>query len=121
MQPERSQNEYTPDVVSPPGDTIRDIMKERGLTAAKLAERMDFNHRVFDAVLNGQHPINPEVALKLEAFIGGRAEFWLRREANYRRDRGRRRGGEVAVVADMEAAALEAVAVQMARGPALRR
>ncbi|GBF80031.1 hypothetical protein AsFPU1_1432 [Aphanothece sacrum FPU1] len=35
-----TENSYTHDYVSPPGETIKDILEERGMTQVELAERM---------------------------------------------------------------------------------
>ena len=34
------QNEYTPDFVTPPGETLQDILNTIGMTKAELAERI---------------------------------------------------------------------------------
>jgi len=75
---------FTPDWVSPPGDTIADLLEERDWTQAQLAERLGYSIKHISLLINGKAPINEETALKLERVLGSTAEFWLRYEAQYR-------------------------------------
>jgi len=75
---------FTPDWVSPPGDTIADVLEERDWTQAELAERLGYTTKHISLLINGKAPINEETALKLERVLGSTAAFWLRREAQYR-------------------------------------
>ncbi|MBD2413684.1 DNA-binding protein [Nostoc calcicola FACHB-389] len=75
---------FTPDWVSPPGDTIADILEERDWTQAELAERLGYSTKHISLLINGKAPVNEETALKLERVLGSTAAFWLKREAQYR-------------------------------------
>ena len=75
---------FTPDWVSPPGDTIADLLEERDWTQAQLAERFGYTTKHIRLLINGKAPINVETALKLERVLGSTAAFWLRYEAQYR-------------------------------------
>jgi HTH-type transcriptional regulator/antitoxin HigA len=75
---------FTPDWVSPPGDTIADILEERDWTQAELAERLGYSTKHISLLINGKAPINEETALKLERVLVSTAAFWLKREAKYR-------------------------------------
>jgi len=75
---------FTPDWVSPPGDTIADLLKERDWTQAQLAERLGYTTKHISLLINGKAPINEETAIKLERVLGSTATFWLKREAQYR-------------------------------------
>ncbi|MEH2311447.1 MAG: HigA family addiction module antitoxin [Nostoc sp.] len=75
---------FTPDWVSPPGDTIADILEERDWTQVQLAERLGYSTKHISQLINGKAPINEETALKLERVLGSTAAFWLKREAQYR-------------------------------------
>lgn len=75
---------FTPDWVSPPGDTIADVLEERDWTQTELAERLGYTTKHISLLINGKAPINEQTALKLERFLGSTAAFWLRREAQYR-------------------------------------
>lgn len=75
---------FTPDWVSPPGDTIDDILKERGWTQVDFAQRLGYSIEFISQLIKGKAPINEDTAMKLEGVLGSTAAFWLRREAQYR-------------------------------------
>jgi HTH-type transcriptional regulator / antitoxin HigA len=75
---------FTPDWVSPPGDTIADVLEERDWTQVQLAERLGYTTKHISQLINGKAPINEETALKLERVLGSTTAFWLNREAQYR-------------------------------------
>jgi len=78
--------EFKPDWVSAPGDTITDILEERGLTVVEFAERLGMTLVDAEALLEGQTPITTAIAIQLEQVLGGSVEFWMEREAQYRED-----------------------------------
>ncbi|MBK1646038.1 XRE family transcriptional regulator [Thiocapsa imhoffii] len=75
---------FTPNWVSPPGDTIDDLLDERHWTKAELAERTGFTRKHINELLKGRVPITAETANRLDRVLGGTVEFWLTREAQYR-------------------------------------
>lgn len=75
---------FTPDWISPPGDTIADLVEERDWTQAQLADRLGYTTKHVSHLINGKAPITEETAIKLERVLGSTAEFWLNREAQYR-------------------------------------
>jgi addiction module HigA family antidote len=81
---EQSNNAYKPDSVSAPGDTLADILDERGLSQAELAERCGRPLKTINEIVKGKAAITPETALQLERVLGTPADFWNQREANYR-------------------------------------
>ena len=74
----------SPDWASPPGDTIVDLMEEKGWTRIELARRLGFSARHLNQLINGSVSITNDTALRLERVLGSTANFWLNREANYR-------------------------------------
>lgn len=78
------QNQYTPDYVSPPGETLQEILEERGMSQAELAERTGRPKKTINEIINGKAAITPETALQLERVLGIRASFWNNRERQYR-------------------------------------
>lgn len=74
---------FSPDWISPPGDTISDLLEERGWTQKEFAMRMGYTTKHTSQLINGKASITQETALKLERIIGGNARFWLNREAQY--------------------------------------
>ena len=78
------RNEYRPSEVSPPGDTLREILDDRGLTQAELSERMGRPKKTINEIIKGKAAITPETALQLELVLGIPASFWNTREQEYR-------------------------------------
>ena len=77
-------NEYAPDYVSPPGETLQELLEERGMPQAELAQRTGRPKKTINEIVQGKAAITPETALQLEHVLGVPAGFWNRREANYR-------------------------------------
>lgn len=78
------QNQYTPDYVSPPGDTLLEVLEKRGMTQAELAERTGRPKKTINEIINGKAAITPETALQLELVFNIPASFWNNRERRYR-------------------------------------
>src|SRR5439155_10391522 len=74
---------YAPDWVSPPGDTILDIIEERGWSQTELATRLGYSEKHVSQLVNGKVPLSDETAMRLERVLGSNAGFWLAREAKY--------------------------------------
>lgn len=87
---ESVKNQYFPDDVSPPGDTLREILRERGLTQAELATRMGRPKKTVSEIINGKAAITVDTALQLELVLGVPAAFWNTREQHYRQYLARR-------------------------------
>ena len=77
-------NEYRPDYVSPPGETLEELLEERGMSQAELAERTGRPRKTINEIIQGKAAITPETALQLERVLGTPARFWLTREQQYR-------------------------------------
>ncbi len=75
--------EFAPDWVAIPGDSIADLLDERGWSRAELAAKMDFTDMQIDLLLNGRTSIDGEISLTLERVLGGTARFWLNLDAQY--------------------------------------
>ena len=73
-----------PNWISPPGETILDILEERGWSQSELAERIGYTRKHINQLVKGNASITEETALKLERVLGSTAGFWLNREAQYR-------------------------------------
>jgi addiction module HigA family antidote len=84
---ERSQ--YRPTSVSPPGETLAELLEERGLTQAELATRTGRPLKTINEIVKGKAAITAETALQLERVLGAPAEFWTAREARWQEWRAR--------------------------------
>jgi HTH-type transcriptional regulator/antitoxin HigA len=81
MSPERA---FQPDYVSPPGDTVADLLEQAGMTQTDLAQRLGVSLKHTNQVVKGSASISAELALGLEKVFGVSADFWLNRESLYR-------------------------------------
>ena len=75
---------FNPDRISPPGDTMIDLMEERDWTQAELAQRLGFSTKHLNQLAKGKVPLTDDTAIRLERVLGGSTSFWLSREANHR-------------------------------------
>lgn len=75
---------YQPREVSPPGDTLAELIDELGITQAELARRMGRPLNPVNEMILGTKEITEDTALELERVLGTPAHFWLAREARYR-------------------------------------
>lgn len=65
-----------------PGLTLKDdVLPALGLTVTQAAEQLDVSRVALSRVLNGRAAISPEMALRIEAWLGvergGEARLWL--------------------------------------------
>ncbi len=77
-------NQYKPDSVSPPGETLLETLETIGMSQAELAERTGRPLKTINEIINGKTAITPETALQLERVLGIPARFWSNRERHYR-------------------------------------
>lgn len=75
---------FEPDWVSPPGETIADMLEERDWTQKDLAGRLGYSTKHMSQLVSGKAPVTEDTALRLERVLGTPAAFWLAREARYR-------------------------------------
>ena len=87
---EQVRNSYVPTEVSPPGETLRELLEEREISQADLAARMGRPKKTISEIVNGKAAITPDTALELELVLGVPAEFWNNRERSYRSSLARR-------------------------------
>ena len=75
---------FSPDWVSPPGETIADLLEERNWSQAELAQRLGYTPKHLNQLIKGKVPLSEDAAMRLERVLGSSAGFWLAREARYR-------------------------------------
>jgi HTH-type transcriptional regulator/antitoxin HigA len=79
-----AKNQYSPTEVTPPGETLLEVLEERGITQAELSERTGRPRKTINEIIKGKSGITPETALQLERVLGVPAQFWNTRETQYR-------------------------------------
>lgn len=75
---------FAPDWVSPPGDTIVDLLEERDWSQQQLADRLGFSSKHVNQLIKGKVALTEEAAIRLQSVLGASVGFWLTREAQYR-------------------------------------
>ena len=71
-------------IATPPGATIKEQLKDRGMSQKEFAARMDMSEKHISKLINGEVQLTPEVAIRLEFVLGVPAKFWNNLEAIYR-------------------------------------
>ena len=89
-----SPTSYTPDFVTPPGDTLAELLEERKMTQSELAQRMGRPIKTINEIIHGKKAITAETAVQLERVLGAPASFWLSREQRYQEFQARQAANE---------------------------
>lgn len=71
-----------------PGETLReDVLPALGMTVTEASGQLGITRAASSRILNGHAGISPEMALRLERWLGidhgGRASVWLGMQATY--------------------------------------
>ncbi len=78
------KNTYEPSSVSPPGNTLAELLEEKGMSQKEFAERCGRPEKTISEIIKAKSAITPETALQFERVLGTPAEFWNKREYRYR-------------------------------------
>lgn len=76
-------NQYNPDYISPPGDTIAELMEERGIAISEVLEKTGLEPEKLLRLMTGDNPIGRRSACKLTEAFGTPAKFWIERSRIY--------------------------------------
>ena len=71
-----------------PGETLReDVLPALELTITEASKQLGVTRAVLSRVLNGKAAISPEMALRIESWLGiengGQADLWITQQAAY--------------------------------------
>lgn len=86
-----SRKQFQPNWVSPPGETISDILQQKKLTTTHFGEQIGKSPEDVIALLEGRATITISTAKDLSRVLGGSPEFWVLRDHQYREDTASRR------------------------------
>ncbi|MEK7570432.1 MAG: HigA family addiction module antitoxin [Patescibacteria group bacterium] len=75
---------FKPSTPIPPGETLNAVLKERGISQAELANRMQRPKKFINEIIHAKAAITPETALQLEVVLGVPSRFWNSLESSYR-------------------------------------
>jgi plasmid maintenance system antidote protein VapI len=73
------------ELLSWPGDTIKETLTERKISPETFAAMMAGNGFDVADLIAGREPITPEIAQELERALDIPAQFWINRETLYRK------------------------------------
>jgi HTH-type transcriptional regulator/antitoxin HigA len=76
--------DFAPEWISTPGETIADLLEERGWSQVDFATRTGFTPKHVHLLLQGKAAISEDTALRLERVLGSSARFWMSLETQYR-------------------------------------
>ena len=74
---------FNPEWVSVPGETIEDLLEERGWSKKDFATRMGLTPKHVGDLTMGRVQITADVAERLSRTLGSTPTFWLTRDAQY--------------------------------------
>ena len=66
-----------------PGEFLREMLDELGLTQAALAEALGVSPMRISHLLKGDRPVTAEMALRLGRAFGQTPRYWLNLQADY--------------------------------------
>ncbi len=67
-----------------PGEILfEDVIKPTGITIGQAADMLKVSRLTLSKIVNGRGGITPNMALRIEAVFGGKADFWLRLQRTY--------------------------------------
>ncbi len=83
---ERILYPYEPDplLAIPPGETLQEMLEERGMSQTELALRMGRPVKTINEIIRGKTAITAETALQLERVFTVPVQLWLNLEQSYR-------------------------------------
>ena len=73
----------SPDLLIHPGETISDLLEERGMTRKELARRAGVSEAFLSDVIHGKKDISKGLAAGLAYAFDVPGSFWLNLQANY--------------------------------------
>src|SRR5258708_17099367 len=78
--------QFRPLYAMPPGNTLEEILADRGMTQTELAQRMGRPLKTINESIEAKADITPETSIQLERVLGLPAAFWTNFERHYRED-----------------------------------
>jgi len=67
-----------------PGEILKeDVLPNLRMSISQVAERLFISRQHLHRILNGTHPITPEMALRIAKFTNQRPALWLRMQLKY--------------------------------------
>lgn len=80
----RTLYKYEPDFAVAPGETLKEVLEDVGMSQAELATRTGLSPKHVNQVIQGHVGLTPDMAARLEPVVGVPARIWNSLESNYR-------------------------------------
>lgn len=78
-------NKFDPDYRVTPGETILEMLEDRGVTIKELASKLILTEEETNFLLKGEKELSPDIANVLEELFEVPVSFWLNLEKFYRK------------------------------------
>lgn len=85
----QSRNDFRPNWASAPGETIADLLNQRGMSVSEFSRVLGETLELTNEILEGRAAITIGIARKLERALGASVQFWMSRDFHYREGIGR--------------------------------
>ncbi len=82
-----SNYRYEPEHALPPGETLQEVLDDRGMTQSDLATRTGLSTKHINQIIKGIAPVTAETTILLERVTGVPAVAWANLESAYQVDR----------------------------------
>lgn len=66
-----------------PGAILKDELTELGISAHALSMKLSVPASRIDQIVKGKRGVSPDTAIRLAAYFGGSADFWLGMQTAY--------------------------------------
>jgi HTH-type transcriptional regulator/antitoxin HigA len=96
-----SPRRFRPDYAIPPGDTLVEVLGDRGMSQADLARRTGLSTKHINQIVLGAAALSAETALRFELVTGVPAQVWTTLESTYQVAQ-TRRGESVRLAAQVD-------------------
>jgi len=77
------QNQYLPQSVPHPGETLAEKLEEMGMRPKEFALRTRMPEKTVTAILKGDSSITPDMAVQFENVAKIPAHFWMNHQRGY--------------------------------------
>lgn len=84
-----NNNTYIPEIAFHPGETLKEILDERGMTNKELALRSNKPEKTISKVVNGTSALTPDMAIAFETVLGLPTQFWMNLQRDYEETKAR--------------------------------
>jgi Zn-dependent peptidase ImmA (M78 family)/plasmid maintenance system antidote protein VapI len=78
-----TESTFQPNWASPPGETIAAILRARAIPLHQFCVLIGLEEQQTLGLLQGQHPIDSKLAIRISASVGSTPRFWIERERKF--------------------------------------